>query len=80
MFPLMPYPYYGRMDREDILSLIAYVRTLAPINNDVPESVADFPMNIILNTIPKKADPQVRPDPSDELAATAVAAWPQDRP
>lgn len=68
MFPLMPYLYYGRMDREDINSIIAYLRTIQPIKNDVPESVADFPMNFIINTIPQKAVHQQRPDPSDELA------------
>ena len=55
MFPVMPYKYYGRMDEEDIKSIIAYIRTLAPIKNEVPASVPDFPMNIIINTIPEKA-------------------------
>jgi mono/diheme cytochrome c family protein len=68
IFPLMPYPYYGRMDREDIYSIIAYVRTLQPISNTVPDSEPDFPMNFILNTIPKPAEPQTRPDASDQLA------------
>ena len=68
MFPLMPFPYYGKMDREDIYSIIAYIRSLSPIKNDVPESVADFPMNFIINTIPQKGNPQTRPDPSDVLA------------
>lgn len=68
MFPLMPYPYYGKMDHEDIYSIIAYIRSLAPIKNDVPESVSDFPMNFIINTIPKKAQHQTLPDPSDQLA------------
>src|SRR5258706_3034756 len=45
MFPLMPYPYYGRMDREDIYSIIAYVRSIAPIENVVEQSQPDFPMN-----------------------------------
>jgi len=68
IFPIMPYLYYGRMDKEDIFSIIAYVRTLDPIENAVPDSEADFPMNFILNTIPTPPDPQPRPDKSDELA------------
>ncbi len=55
MFPVMPYPYYGQMDEEDIKSIIAYIRTLKPIKNIVPVSSSDFPMSIIINTIPKKA-------------------------
>jgi len=68
MFPVMPYPYYGKMDDEDIYSIIAYLRTLEPIENEVTASVSDFPMNFILNTIPTKGTPTKRPDPSDTLA------------
>jgi mono/diheme cytochrome c family protein len=68
MFPVMPYKYYGSMDDEDIYSLIAYIRTLAPIENQVPASVSDFPFNVIINTLPSKGTPIKRPDPSDKLA------------
>lgn len=68
MFPLMPYPYYGRMDREDIYSIVAYVRSLNPIENTVPDSEPDFPMNFIINTIPHEAEFVERPDPSDLIA------------
>lgn len=68
MFPVMPYLNYGKMDDEDIYSIIAYVRTLEPIQNELPESVSDFPMNFILNTIPTKGTPSKRPDPSDQIA------------
>ncbi len=56
MFPVMPYHYYGQMDEEDIISIIAYIRTLKPIKNEVPKSKSDFPMNFIINTIPHKAN------------------------
>jgi mono/diheme cytochrome c family protein len=68
MFPLMPYPNYAHMDREDVYSIIAYLRSLQPIENEVPVSTHDFPMNFIVNTIPAKAQLQTRPDPSDKLA------------
>ncbi|HEY4198162.1 MAG TPA: cytochrome c [Mucilaginibacter sp.] len=68
MFPVMPYGHYGKMDPEDIKSIIAYLRTLAPIQNQVPEPVSDFPMNFIINTIPTKADPQKIPSKSDQQA------------
>lgn len=55
IFPVMPYPYYGRMDEEDIKSIIAYIRTLPPIQHEVPGSESDFPMNFLINTIPQKA-------------------------
>jgi mono/diheme cytochrome c family protein len=68
MFPVMPYPYYGHMDPEDIKCIIAYIRSLTPINNQVPESVSNFPMNLIINTIPGKATPQKISDPSNRVA------------
>jgi cytochrome c553 len=67
IFPVMPYPYYAQMDAEDIYSIIAYVRSLEPVHNEVLESRADFPVSLILNTMPKKAPLMKRPDKSDEL-------------
>lgn len=68
LFPIMPYPNYGRMDPGDIRAIIAYVRTLTPIRNNVPASEADFPVNFILNTIPAEAPGGKRPDPADRVA------------
>jgi len=55
LFPMMPYYYYGRMDEEDIKAIIAYIRTLKPIEKMPEPSHSDFPMNLIVNTFPKKA-------------------------
>ncbi|RIV19850.1 cytochrome c [Fibrisoma montanum] len=67
IFPVMPHPNYGHMDQEDVKALVAYVRSLQPITNEVPASEADFPMNFILNTIPQKPDFQKRPDTTAAL-------------
>lgn len=67
LFPIMPYLYYGTLDQEDIFSVIAYIRSLSPINSTVPESNPAFPMSIIVNTIPKPAAPEKRPDMADTL-------------
>lgn len=68
MFPLMPYLYYGKMDPEDIYSIIAYIRSLDPIAYEVPDSKADFPLNFILRTIPQVANPGKIPEKSDQVA------------
>jgi len=68
LFSIMPHPNYGKLDTKDIYAIIAYIRTLKPIENKVAPSVADFPMTIILNLIPQKATPQARPDTSDKIA------------
>ena len=68
LFPLMPYPYYGKMDREDIYDIIAYIRSLQPIDNANPAHSLDFPMNFIVNTIPKDAHLSIKPKKSDTLS------------
>ncbi|WP_019988167.1 c-type cytochrome [Rudanella lutea] len=68
LFPVMPYQNYAKMDPQDIRDIIAYVRTLAPIENQVPAPDPDFPMNFIMHTIPAKAEGGQRPQPTDELA------------
>src|SRR6478609_5270943 len=68
IFPVMPYSNYGKLDKEDIESVIAYLRSLPAIENKVPDPISNFPMNFIINTIPKKAELAKRPDPSNELA------------
>lgn len=67
MFPVMPFHYYGQMDEEDIKSIIAYIRTLAPIKSQVPESKSDFPMNFVINTIPHKANFTKLPPKTDVI-------------
>jgi mono/diheme cytochrome c family protein len=68
LFPVMPHPAYGKSDREDIYDIIAYIRSLKPIEKVHEESVSDFPVNIIINTIPKKASFIKRPNESDTEA------------
>jgi cytochrome c2 len=68
IFPVMPHANYGKMDKEDLFSIIAYLRTLNPIENNVKDAEPDFPMNIIINTIPKKAQFSKMPDKTNVLA------------
>jgi cytochrome c553 len=67
LFPVMPYHYYGKMDKEDIYDIIAYIRSLRPIDNVTPERSIDFPMNFIVNTIPEKASFVQKPPKSDTV-------------
>lgn len=68
LFPLMPHPTYGVCDEEDMLSIVAYIRSLAPIKNEVKDSEFDFPVNFIVHSIPKKASFTTMPDKKDQLA------------
>ena len=53
LFSIMPYPHFGKMDKEDIYAVIAYIRTLKPVENTPPKSSSEFPMNFIINTLPQ---------------------------
>lgn len=68
IFPVMPYHSYGLIDQEDIEAVIAYLRTLEPVETGHPKSKADFPFNLILRTMPAKAKLTKKPDPSDQVA------------
>jgi len=68
LFPIMNYPAYGKLDQEDIFSIIAYIRTLASVKNDVPATELDFPLNFIVNTIPARAALAPRPDSNNAAA------------
>ncbi len=65
-FPVMPYPNFNKLATEDVHSLIAYLRSLDPIETEpYPESVIDFPVNLIMRTVPEPAHPVERPKVTD---------------
>ncbi|TLV02400.1 c-type cytochrome [Dyadobacter luticola] len=68
LFPVMPYHAYGQLDQEDLYSIIAYVRSLKPVQHDVEPSEADFPVSVLLNTMPSKANLGKKPAESDTVA------------
>ncbi len=68
LFNIMPHHNYGKMDAADIESVIAYLRSLPSIASNPEPSESDFPMNFIIQTIPKKAELNPMPIPSDSLA------------
>ena len=68
LFPVMAYHRFGQLDKEDIYSVIAYIRELPPVKKDVPESEPDFPVNFIINTMPKQASFTSLPSEADQVA------------
>ncbi len=46
LFPLMPYPHYNKLPKQDILDIIAYLRTIKPIHNPVPERKLFIPISM----------------------------------
>ncbi len=68
MFNIMPYGAYGKADKRDIEAVMAYIRSLQPVNNEVPARELDFPVSLLINTIPVPAEHTDRPDKSDVVA------------
>lgn len=52
LFPVMPYKAYSHLTTQDAHAIVAYLRTLQPIRHQVPNSKPDFPMNLIMRTMP----------------------------
>jgi mono/diheme cytochrome c family protein len=68
LFPIMPYRAYNHMTQEDAFSIIAYLRSLPPIENKVPASRIDFPLNLIVRTLPLKSyQPPPAPPKADSV-------------
>jgi mono/diheme cytochrome c family protein len=51
----MPYPVYAQLSRQDAEALVAYLRTLPAGGTVAPPSRLDFPLNLIVRTMPAAA-------------------------
>ena len=56
LFPLMNYPSYRDLSDEDVLSIVAYLRTQKPIRNDPGETDLNFPVGMMIRTVPQPLD------------------------
>ncbi len=69
LFPLMPYQSFNSLTEEDLYSIVAYIRSFKPIQNSIPERHLDFPMGLIVKSIPLSSyTPSTPVDTSDQIA------------
>ena len=69
LFPLMPYLGYNHLTKEDLYSIVAYIRSLQPIKNEVEEGSIDFPVSMIIKTVPPKSFiPSPEPDKTNTVS------------
>ncbi len=61
LFPVMPYTEFRHLDDEDVKSIVVYLRTLAPVRNQVPVRQLPGPLEYIVKTMP---EPLTTPQPS----------------
>ena len=65
----MPYPHFGKMAEDDVHAVMAYIRSLKAIENHAcPDAELNFPMNLIVRTIPRPAASSRGRRPSDKVA------------
>jgi mono/diheme cytochrome c family protein len=80
MFPVMPYPSYRSLSEADAEAIVAYIRTITPVAREIPPSQLDFPMNLLVRTLPEPYAPQPSPDRSSPVAygryLTTIAGCP----
>jgi mono/diheme cytochrome c family protein len=65
---LMPYPHFGAMAEDDVHAVLAYIRSLKAIEGEAPIGKLNFPLNLIVRTIPAANTFQPRPSPDDKVA------------
>lgn len=68
LFSLMPYANYRYMADEDVYSLVAYLRSLPPVRNEVPRSQIGFPVSLLMKGDPRPAGLVPAVDRTDRLA------------
>jgi mono/diheme cytochrome c family protein len=56
LFPLMNYPAYRQFSDDDALAIVAYLRTQKPVRRDVGRTKLDFPVNMMIRTVPQPLD------------------------
>jgi cytochrome c553 len=69
LFPIMPAFIYRNLSDEDARSVLAYVRALEPVDNPLPETAVNFPVNLFMRLLPRPLEgPVAHPDESDPVA------------
>jgi mono/diheme cytochrome c family protein len=68
LFPIMPYPKYARLSTDDVEAIVAYLRTLKPVEKTVPERELPFPLPLIVRTMPTPASLRPMPSRADRVA------------
>lgn len=74
LFPMMPYEHYRNLSDDDVMSLVAYLKTLQPVKHQVERSQVDFPVSLLIKSAPKPTGSVAEPDRSDRLAYGAYLA------
>ncbi|MGH9498461.1 MAG: cytochrome c [Terriglobales bacterium] len=68
LFPMMPYENFKHLSDEDLASVVVYMRSLAPVRNQLPKTEIIFPVKYLIRSVPQPITvPVSAPDPTDRL-------------
>lgn len=67
LFPIMPYHHYSKMTKSDILSIVAYIRSLKSIERTTAPRKLEIPMSMLGPLPDGNLDNNQMPDPSDKV-------------
>ena len=66
LFPLMPYGSYRTLADEDAHAVVAFLRTLAPVENSLPPTRLGFPVSFYVNRLPEPLEDSVSGPAEDD--------------
>ena len=69
LFPMMPYSEYRKLSDEDASAVVAYLRSVPPVENPVPRTEIDFPVSFFIEMAPRPLDGPVAAPARAESAA-----------
>ena len=68
LFPAMPYHFYRSMSDDDVAAVVSYLRTLEPIENELPPTEVPDEVWATIPDLPPISEPVTAPDPSNKVA------------
>lgn len=67
LFPLMPYDHFSKLAKQDILDIVAFIRTLPPIENKVPARQLMGPISAFYASLPNTIEQNKKPSPGEKV-------------
>lgn len=69
LFPIMPAFIYRHLSDDDARAVVTYVRTLQPVDRQLPDTDVNFPVNWLIRLLPEPLEgPVAHPSESDQIA------------
>ena len=66
LFPLMPYVHFNSLSKDDVESIVSFIRTLKPNSNKVPERKLAMPVSLAYPPLQNKSiEGNMKPDQTD---------------